>query len=93
MIGRHLHIYGLVQGVSFRDWAVHEAMSRGLTGWVRNRRNGSVEALVVGEPDAVEAFTANCHRGPTLARVDRVDQQEHSALPIQGFTILPTGAD
>ena len=48
---------------------------------------------MVGEPDAVEAFTANCHRGPTLARVDRVDQQEHSALPIQGFTILPTGAD
>ena len=90
MIGRRLRIHGLVQGVSFRDWAVRAARSRGLTGWVRNLRDGSVEALVVGEPDAVEAFTADCRRGPAAARVDRIDHREESASPIEGFTILPT---
>ena len=50
----------------------------------------AAEALVVGEPDAVDAFTADCRRGPVAARVDRVDKQVHSALPIEGFTILPT---
>ena len=90
MIGRRLRMLGLVQGVSFRDWAVRAARSGGLTGWVRNRRDGSVEALVVGKPDAVEAFAADCLRGPGTARVDRVDQREHSALAIEGFTILPT---
>lgn len=93
MIGRHFRIHGLVQGVSFRDWAVRAARSRELTGWVRNRRDGSVEALVVGEPDAVEAFTVVCWQGPAAARVDRIDQQEASAMPIQGFTIRPTIAD
>ena len=91
MIGRRLRIHGLVQGVSFRDWAVRAARSRGLTGWVRNLRDGSVEALVVGEPGAVEAFTADCRRGPVAARVDRVDHREESASPIEGFTIRPTG--
>ena len=91
MIGRRLRIHGLVQGVSFRDWAVRAARSRGLTGWVRNRRDGSVEALVVGEPDAVDAFTADCRQGPVAARVDRIDHREESASPIEGFTIRPTG--
>jgi len=90
MIGRRLRIYGLVQGVSFRDWAVRAARSRVLTGWVRNRRDGSVEALVVGELDAVDAFTADCRRGPVVARVDRIDHREESASPIEGFTIRPT---
>jgi len=90
MIGRRLRIHGLVQGVSFRDWAVRAARSRGLTGWVRNRRDGSVEALVVGEPDAVDAFTADCRRGPIVARVDRIDYRDESASPIEGFTIRPT---
>jgi len=90
MIGRRLRIHGLVQDVSFRDWAVQAARSRGLTGWVRNRRDGSVEALVVGEPDAVDAFTADCRRGPIVARVDRIDYRDESASPIEGFTIRPT---
>ena len=91
MIGRRLRIHGLVQGVSYRDWAVRAARSRGLTGWVRNLRDGSVEALVVGESGAVEAFTADCRRGPTAARVDRIDHREESASPIEGFTIRPNG--
>lgn len=93
MIGRHFRIHGLVQGVSFRDWAARAARSRGLTGWVRNRRDGSVEALVVGEPDAVETFAAICWQGPASARVDRIDQQEASGMPMQGFTIRPTVVD
>lgn len=93
MIGRHIRIHGRVQGVSFRDWAVRAARSGGVAGWVRNRRDGSVEALVVGEPDAVEAFTAACWQGPTAARVDQVDQQEASGMPMQGFTIRPTVVD
>lgn len=91
MIGRRLRIHGRVQGVSYRTWAVRSAQSRGLIGWVRNLRDGSVEALVVGESGAVDAFTTDCRRGPTAARVDRIDQQEESASPIEGFTIRPTG--
>lgn len=90
MIGHRLRIHGLVQGVSYRDWAERVARSRGLTGWVRNLSDGCVEALVVGELDAVDAFTADCRRGPVAARVDRVDQQVQGALPIEGFSILPT---
>lgn len=90
MISRRLRIHGLVQGVSYRDWAVRAALSRGLTGWVRNLRDGSVEALVVGEADAVEAFTADCRRGPVAARVDRIEQQEESVTRIEGFTVRAT---
>jgi len=87
MISRRLRIHGRVQGVSYRAWAARAARSRGLTGWVRNLQDGSVETLVVGEPDAVEAFTADCQRGPIAARVDRVDQQEEGVTSIEGFTI------
>jgi acylphosphatase len=87
MISRRLRIHGLVQGVSYRDWAVRAARARGLTGWVRNLRDGSVEALVVGAADAVEAFTADCARGPVAARVNRVDQQEEGVTRIEGFTV------
>ena len=87
MISRRLRIHGRVQGVSYRVWAARTGRSRGLTGWVRNLQDGSVETLVVGEPDAVEAFTADCQRGPIAARVDRVDQQEEGVTSIVGFTI------
>lgn len=92
MIGRRLRIHGLVQGVAFRDWAARAARSRGLSGWVRNLRDGSVEAVVMGEADAVEAFAADCWRGPVAARVDRIDQREESPELIEGFTIRPTAA-
>ena len=69
---RRLIISGRVQGVGFR-WALHtEAKARGLSGWVRNRRDGTVEALLSGAPEAVEALTAWAFRGPPSARVDRV---------------------
>ena len=69
---RRLTISGRVQGVGFR-WSLHaEAKTLGLDGWVRNRRDGTVEALISGAPEAVEALTAWAFQGPPSARVDRV---------------------
>ncbi len=62
----------MVQGVGFRACLADEARLRGISGWVRNRRDGSVEALVHGEADAVDALVAWSRRGPRAARVDRV---------------------
>jgi acylphosphatase len=69
---RRLIISGRVQGVGFR-WSLHaEAKTLGLDGWVRNRRDGTVEALISGAPEAVETLTAWAFQGPPSARVDRV---------------------
>lgn len=73
-IRTHLIIGGRVQGVFFRDSARREARSIGVTGWVRNRSNGSVEAVVEGPEDRVRRFVAWCRRGPSAARVDRVQE-------------------
>lgn len=72
-IARHLHIHGHVQGVGYRWSMVREAGRLGLRGWVRNRRDGSVEAAVVGTAAAVEAITAWAGRGPAGAVVTRVE--------------------
>jgi acylphosphatase len=69
---RHVRIEGHVQGVWYRGWTVDEATRLGLDGWVRNRRDGSVEVVLAGPPEAVDAMIAACHRGPPSARVDRV---------------------
>ena len=86
-----LAITGRVQGVGYRDWAIVTAQRLGLSGWVRNRADGSVEALVVGDDDAVGRMIEACRRGPTLARVDAVDVEpvDLDVLP-SGFTRLPT---
>ena len=86
-----LTITGRVQGVGYRDWALHTGLRLGLTGWVRNRRDGAVEALVVGEEDAVGQMIEACRRGPPLARVDQIDVDpvDLDILP-EGFTQLPT---
>lgn len=91
---RHLSIYGRVQGVGFR-WALcTEARALGLRGWVRNRQDGSVEALVFGRPEAVEALTAWAHRGPSTALVERVVSRDEPAAvdhePLAEFEQLPT---
>ena len=70
---RHLHIFGLVQGVGFRYHFAEQAQWLGITGWVRNRRGGSVEAMIEGTPEAVEALLAWARRGPALAQVERVE--------------------
>jgi acylphosphatase len=69
-------IGGLVQGVGYRAWMVREAAARGITGWVRNRLAGDVEAVMAGPPDAVEALCTACWRGPAAAQVDKVDVTE-----------------
>jgi acylphosphatase len=66
-------ISGRVQGVWFRAWTEQEATARGLDGWVRNRRDGTVEAVFQGGSDAVDAMVAACRRGPPSARVTAVD--------------------
>ena len=86
-------ITGRVQGVGYRDAFCHEAETHGVTGWVRNRRDGSVEALVRGAPDAVEAMIAWARRGPGAARVAEVRVGPPAAeldRPYARFEILPT---
>jgi acylphosphatase len=86
-----LTISGRVQGVGYRDWTINTARRLGLTGWVRNRSDGAVEALIVGDDTAVGEMIDACRRGPTMARVDNVDIEpvDLDVLP-QGFTQLPT---
>ena len=71
---RRLLIEGLVQGVGYRYSFVHAANRLGLCGWVRNRRDGSVEAVVQGPAEAVKEIVEWAKRGPSLSRVDRVDE-------------------
>lgn len=66
----HILIEGLVQGVGFRAFVQQQAAGRGLTGWVRNRRTGAVEAMVAGSADDVGRFIDACQSGPSAARVD-----------------------
>jgi acylphosphatase len=86
-----LTITGRVQGVGYRDWVIGAALQLGLTGWVRNRRDGSVEALLVGEDASVGQMIEACRRGPRMALVDAVDVDpvDLDILP-EGFTQLPT---
>lgn len=72
-ITRHLTIHGRVQGVFFRESMVRQATSLGVTGWVRNKDDGTVEAVVQGDPASVEGITQWARRGPPAARVERVD--------------------
>jgi acylphosphatase len=74
----HLYISGLVQGVFFRQNTKRQAQSRGVTGWVRNLADGRVEAVLEGEESAVDAVVEWCRRGPSYARVQKleVDSEE-----------------
>jgi acylphosphatase len=87
---------GRVQGVGYRYWLEQQAIARGLEGWVRNRRDGSVEALFAGPADAVSAMIASCRRGPGSARVDSVVEEpaDRDALNVrragERFSVLPT---
>lgn len=74
-------IHGRVQGVFFRDSARREARARGLTGWVRNQPDGSVEAVIQGERAAVEALVRWCHTGPPEAAVAAVDLAWEPPVP------------
>ncbi|MBS0508694.1 MAG: acylphosphatase [Proteobacteria bacterium] len=85
-ITRLLRIHGLVQGVYYRQSMIDAARRLGLQGWVRNRLDGTVEALASGPRDAVQALVDWAHRGPPAARVDEVQVQEVACQqPLQGF--------
>ena len=86
----HVVIRGRVQGVGFRGWVEDEAEARALSGWVRNRRDGTVEAVFAGDAAAVDAMIAACHSGPRAAVVDDVRVEDYSSPPVEGFTALPT---
>lgn len=72
-------VTGRVQGVGYRGWTVERARTAGLVGWVRNRRDGSVEALFHGPAAAVAAMVEACHLGPSAAQVRRVEVSEATA--------------
>ncbi len=85
-----VRITGRVQGVWFRAWTAREAARHGLDGWVRNRRNGDVEAVFAGPRAAVDAMVAACHQGPRAARVDRVERGSEPGRVEPGFIQMPT---
>jgi acylphosphatase len=92
---RQVTIRGRVQGVGFRAWVEYEATARNLGGWVRNRRDGSVEALFAGPADVVADMIVLCRRGPTSARVEAVAEETANpdALNLrrkERFALLPT---
>ncbi|HEY9012926.1 MAG TPA: acylphosphatase [Devosia sp.] len=87
----HLAIRGLVQGVGYRDWTIRKAQELGLSGWVRNRLDGSVEAVVSGESPAVAAMIEACHDGPFNARVEAVDVTVWTDPIAPGFEFRRTG--
>jgi acylphosphatase len=93
---RQVLIRGRVQGVGYRAWVDHVATTRHLEGWVRNRRDGSVEALFAGPEDVVSGMIESCRRGPSSARVEAVQEEtgHPDALNLrragERFSVLPT---
>ncbi|MBV8397805.1 MAG: acylphosphatase [Acetobacteraceae bacterium] len=90
MTAKRLVISGRVQGIGYRQWMVEAARSLGVSGWVRNRLDGSVEALVAGETAAVEELLRACRRGPRLAVVAQIDEQLTEPPEQIGFYHLPS---
>jgi acylphosphatase len=84
-----VRIEGRVQGVGYRAWTEDEARRRGLSGWVRNRRDGAVEAQIAGEDAVVEGMVEAMRHGPALARVIRVSVMP-APDPAPGFHVSPT---
>jgi acylphosphatase len=93
---RHVTVRGRVQGVGYRAFVEHAALKHGIEGWVRNRRDGSVEAVFAGAPAVVAATIEACRRGPFAARVDALDQREGcedelaARAPGELFSLLAT---
>lgn len=73
MAAQRIFVSGRVQGVSYRDWVVRTAQRSGLTGWVRNLRDGRVEIFAMGDEATLAALVEGCHEGPPLARVEQVE--------------------
>jgi acylphosphatase len=89
MGAKRLIIAGRVQGVGYRAWMVHQAERLGVSGWVRNRRDGTIEALVDGDTASVEELLRLCRRGPPLATVIEITEELAEPCPEPGFGRLP----
>ena len=93
---RHVTVSGRVQGVGYRAFVDHAARSHDLEGWVRNRRDGSVEAVFSGPAEVVAAMIAACRRGPSSARVEALQDEAANPdmlnlrEPGERFSVLPT---
>ncbi|GAB0117529.1 acylphosphatase [Acidisoma sp. 7E03] len=88
---KRLVISGHVQGVGYRAWAADYAQAHGIDGWVRNRPDGAVEALISGTADAVEEMARACRRGPRLAQVTTIAEEIADPPAEPGFRILASG--
>ena len=89
-MSRRIRVTGRVQGVWYRGWTVDQARSLGLSGWVRNRRDGSVEILAEGSDEAIAELVRRCHDGPPAARVERVEVEESDEAAPEDFAGRPT---
>lgn len=87
MIRRRVVVHGFVQGVFFRDSVRRHALTAGVTGWVRNNRDGTVEAVLEGENVAVERLVEFCREGPRGAHVDRVEVEIEEPEGLQAFLV------
>jgi acylphosphatase len=85
-----VRIEGRVQGVGYRLWTERKATELGLEGWVRNRRDGSVEAVFQGAPASVDAMIKACRRGPPGAAVTNLSVRDEEAGPFAGFEVRET---
>lgn len=90
MVTRHVNIHGRVQGVFYRSWMVEAAKKHDVTGWVRNRSNGTVEAVISGPEESVASLIKSCYRGPVASRVDRIDVDECEPEQFTAFEQRPT---
>lgn len=86
----HLIIHGRVQGVGYRAWMGANARQLGLNGWVRNRTDGTVEAVIAGDAATIEAMLTACHEGPLAARVSKIEATDWAGELAQGFTSRAT---
>lgn len=90
IVAKHLTITGKVQGVFYRNWTVKTAQALGLAGWVRNRLNGDVEALVQGVQADIERFVVLAWSGPPAARIEDVRDEPADVSDLNGFEQRPT---
>ncbi|RST31968.1 acylphosphatase [Sphingomonas ginkgonis] len=84
---RRVRVRGTVQGVFYRQWTADRARALGVSGWVRNDPDGSVEALLEGESSALDVMISEMRRGPDGARVDRLDSEDAAAERTTGFEV------
>jgi acylphosphatase len=86
-IGRKVRVYGRVQGVFFRQWAVHQARALGVGGWVHNAADGSVEAHLAGDEAAVSQMIDRMREGPPQAHVDDLTVEDVEPEDVEGFSV------